>query len=183
MQSAKAMPGKTRWQVLRFACPGQEPQRATRQWQHYAPALAALLAIHASALHDAASAPGGVSTLLDNCASTRPYLWLALEEGRAIACASLSAVQPGKEATLHGALHPAARKHPLAQVLWQCVLTCARTEGLALQRLIAEFDSDNRGAKGFCLRHGFQKGVAPEALVIRPDGSLIAQERWILPLG
>lgn len=100
--------------------------------------------------------------LLENTAACVPWLWVLTDGACQVwAIAALSDIQPGRHAFLHGASHPALKRHSgrgggdIERTLLP-VLQAAFQE-LGLLKLKAEFEADNAGAKGFCLRLGFRR--------------------------
>lgn len=93
--------------------------------------------------------------LFENTAACIPYLWLLVSECNTVyGIASLTDVIPGRHSFIHGAYHPSIRKHPQVKTIIDAVLHEAFYT-LGVQKLKAEFDADNVGAKGFCHRFGF----------------------------
>lgn len=141
--------------------------------------LMELLAPHYKQLAEAGQS---LEMLATNALSHLPYLWLAWEGETLLAACYFSDVSPGQSATLHGASSPEARRHPIKRQLASQVLATAFGDELQLSEVIAIFDADNRGAKGFCLMAGFrphpQLNPTPIPGIQRADGQPIRQLRW-----
>jgi RimJ/RimL family protein N-acetyltransferase len=95
--------------------------------------------------------------LYGNLLEHLPHLWiLYTHDGEVVAVASLSQVIPGQSALIHGIRSLKWRKHPALFQLAQHVLAEA-FGSLKLKILYARFETDNRGALGFCRMHGFTR--------------------------
>lgn len=95
--------------------------------------------------------------LVENTLSAMPYLWLLIDEtDRVWAAGALTDIQANRHAFLHGVSDCALpEKAWITKTFW--TLAKVAFEELGLLKIKAEFEADNRGAKGFCLRLGFQK--------------------------
>ncbi len=127
----------------------------TRQFEALHPRLEELLSAHQRLLTD--DFVPSLDTLARNLATTVPFLWVGRDvDNRLWTGASLNDVIPGRHAFLHGISHPQIRRHPAVTLTAMAALETAFEE-LAVMKVKAEFDADNRGARGFCLRFGFTK--------------------------
>lgn len=127
----------------------------------YQDSLSRLLKTHRAILLDDAQRSGNgtqdTALLFANTASAIPCLWLLVDnENRVWAAGALTDVQPNRHAFLHGVSDPGLA---IKTGITQTFLTLAKTafEELHLQKIKAEFEANNRGAKGFCLRLGFNR--------------------------
>jgi hypothetical protein len=95
--------------------------------------------------------------LVENTLSAIPYLWLLIDEANRVwAAGALTDIQPNRHAFLHGISDSVLpEKAWITKTFWR--LAKVAFEELKLLKIKAEFEADNRGAKGFCLRLGFQK--------------------------
>lgn len=118
----------------------------------YAPGMEALLARYRHILLSPAT--GGADNLLANTASTMPWLWVLAADEAVYAIGALADIEPGRHAWIHGAAHPAMRRHPAIPALFDTMGRRA-FDTLGLLKIKAEFEADNPGAKGFCRRFGF----------------------------
>lgn len=109
--------------------------------------------------------------LAKNTLSAIPYLWLLVDDSNRVwAAGALTDIQPDRHAFLHG-ISDFALPEKVGITKTFLALAKAAFEELRLLKIKAEFEADNRGAKGFCLRLGFQR----EALFhhdIRVNGQL-----------
>jgi RimJ/RimL family protein N-acetyltransferase len=158
------------------------------EWAAYQPAIGALLKTYRGILLDDASRTENPDAdtcfLMENTAACMPWLWvLADDAGEVWAIAALTDVQPGRHAFLHGVTHPDFRKSADAgRDIEQTLLSVLKAAfgPLALLKLKAEFERDNPGAKGFCLRLGFQREALFKADV-KLDGRLRDVAIYSLP--
>jgi hypothetical protein len=149
------------------------------EWAAYQPTIGALLKTYRSILLDDASRTKNPDAdtcfLMENTAACIPWLWVLADcAGDVWAIAALTDVQPGRHAFLHGVTHPDLRKsadacRDIERTLFPVLK--AAFGPLALLKLKAEFEVDNAGAKGFCLRLGFQREALFKA-DIKQDGRL-----------
>ncbi|WP_373531122.1 hypothetical protein [Vampirovibrio sp.] len=136
-----------------------------QEWAVYQPGIEALLQTHHPILLDDYRQSGNLQQdihfLSENTAACLPWLWvLADETDQVWAIIALSDIQPGRHAFLHGATHSHFRENKEARSAVERLLLPifqAAFGPLALLKLKAEFELDNAGAKGFCLRWGFQR--------------------------
>jgi len=103
--------------------------------------------------------------LTENTSSCLPWVWVLHDAGQNLyALAVLSQVIPGRHAYLHGVSRPdwpvsqASPRHRQAVLtrFAQTVLKDAFDTG-DFHKIKAEFEADNLGARGFCLRMGFSR--------------------------
>lgn len=127
----------------------------------YQASLFKLLETHRHILLDDAQRTGDGQRdsrlLVENTLNTIPYLWLLIDDfNRVWAAGALTDIQANRHAFLHGISDGAL---PEKAGITKTFLTLAKVafEELGLLKIKAEFEADNRGAKGFCLRLGFQK--------------------------
>lgn len=127
----------------------------------YHPGLLALLKTHCSVLLDDVQRTGNMEQdarfLLENIAGYAPWVCLLTDANATVwGVAALSDIQPGRHAFLHGVSHPGLRESAdIDRTVFP--LTQAAFETLNLLKLKAEFEANNAGAKGFCLRLGFRR--------------------------
>ncbi len=121
-------------------------------FQRYRLGIAALLARYRHVLLSPAT--GSPENLLENTASTMPWLWLLAEGLTVYAIAALSDVEPQRHAYIHGVSHPSMRRNPRIPELIRHMGRLAFGPWQLL-KIKAEFEADNLGAKGFCRRFGF----------------------------
>lgn len=127
----------------------------------YHSSLLALLKTHHSILLDDVQRTGNVELdaqfLLGNIADYTPWVWLLTDASATVwGIAALSDIQPGRHAFVHGVSHPAlSESADIDRTVF--LLTQTAFETLNLLKLKAEFEVNNSGAKGFCLRLGFRR--------------------------
>ena len=139
------------------------------QFQLFSEGIAALLNIYQSRLRDDFS-PNTLQYFVQNTQTYIPWLWVLTDDADtysekrmtkttefnvyAIAC--LSDISPGRHAYMHGASHPAIRRHPTITELGCWILNVAFHQ-LKVRKVKAEIEASNLGAKGFCRRMGFTR--------------------------
>lgn len=127
----------------------------------YHPSLLVLLKTHHSVLLDDVQRTGNVELdaqfLLENIADYMPWVWLLTDASATVwGIAALSDIQLGRHAFVHGVSHPALRESAdIDRTVFP--LTQTAFETLNLLKLKAEFEVNNSGARGFCLRLGFRR--------------------------
>jgi hypothetical protein len=142
-------------------------------------------------------APWRQNALLINVRSTIPYLWLAVEGHNVLAATCLSDETPDWQAKIHGLsvnshhgvsysnvasgqMSDLKKKRRLA-VIDHISLAAMNFafDMLNLHKLTAQFDVDNHGARGYCLRMGFQREARLWAET-RRNGQPMDQYRYVL---
>ena len=108
-----------------------------------------------------------VEALYDNIKAACPNCWLAVSgSGHVLSLATLEECARGSTALLHGISAPTSGltvspkdlvKRAVIQITASILEEGFQARGL--QRINAQFDADNHGARGFCLRFGFQKNA------------------------
>ncbi len=124
-------------------------------FQRYQSGIQAVLSHYEAVLTDDFSNP---RLLLQNTATYIPFLWLSTDaHDNVCGLAALADILPGQYAYLHGVSYPVLRHTHAINDVVQAAFDVAFKPPLSLVKIKAEFDADNRGAKGFCLRMGFVK--------------------------
>jgi len=140
---------------------------SVEQFQPFSAGITALLQFHQSTLRDDFSQQD-IQQLVQNTLTYVPWLWVLTDDAEfpkekplnsttgfsvyGLAC--LSDIIPGRHAYVHGASHPAIRRHPAISELGHWVLYVAFQQ-LKVRKVKAEIEANNWGAKGYCRRMGF----------------------------
>ncbi|MEB3206241.1 MAG: GNAT family protein [Vampirovibrionales bacterium] len=137
------------------------------------------------------------NALFLNVRSTIPYLWLAVAGQQVLAATCLSDETPDWQAKIHGVSvdydhgtsdndfaseqRPDCSKKLRRAVIEQTSLAAMNFafDMLNLHKLTAQFDVDNHGARGYCLRMGFQREARLLAET-RRNGQPVDQYRYVL---
>ncbi len=145
------------------------------RFERYRAGIQSLLACYQPVLLDDFSLPSKEANpesatdlsgwLTENTRSCLPWVWVLHDTGQNLyALAALSQVIPGRHAYLHGVSHPEwptpqdspRQRQAVLTRFAQTVLKDAFHTG-GFQKIKAEFEADNQGARGFCLRMGFSR--------------------------
>lgn len=143
------------------------PQSHLELYQHKIH-LEALFKENLKYLHDDLDAPS-IPLLLKNLESGIPDIVLALRDdepskGKILVGGSLSDIQPGHEAVIHGISLPEARRTGAIEQVAFFLMERAFVD-YGVRRLKAIIPKTHQGARGFCLNHRFkpactiQKGI------------------------
>ncbi len=130
--------------------------RHNQKFQQYAAGIRSLVGRYQDTLLDV-SCGESPEVLVQNLSESLPHVWIiSARSADVLGLASLTDEIPGRHAYLHGLSHPCLRHHPVVAKTALKAIWYAFSQ-LKVLKVKAEFEADNRGAKGFCWRMGFQK--------------------------
>ncbi len=131
-------------------------------FRFYEPGIRNLIARYKDILLDEACGEN-IDILISNLQASLPHVWLVVDENSTIASmdrvkaiVTLTDEIPKRHAFIHGVSHPDVRRHPVLMSAAICVMNYA-FETLKVLKVKAEFEANNKHAKGFCWRYGFQR--------------------------
>lgn len=130
-------------------------------FRFYEPGIRRLLTHYETVLIDIGCG-GGPDALIENLRGSVPHIWLVVDDkkprrkDKVLGICTLSDEVPGRHAYIHGSALPELRRHPAVACTALSAMNYA-FRVLNVLKVKAEFEADNRGAKGFCWRMGFQR--------------------------
>jgi RimJ/RimL family protein N-acetyltransferase len=137
------------WRIEQIRTPGR--------FERFRFGIEHLTACYRHVLLDA-SCEDDPAVLIENLAASLPLLWVLIGEETelVLGLASLTDIVPGRHAYLHGLSVPGLRRSPAVAETALAAMAYV-FENYGVLKIKAEFEADNLGAKGFCLRMGFRK--------------------------
>lgn len=113
-----------------------------------------------------ASTPEGLAEAIEVLKEAVPYLWLGKEDDKPVAALYMELVlgDNGENlAEIHGISAVGETKNPVKEALLVSAINYMFNTAFVVA-IIAHFDSQNKGAKGFCLKNGFTLVTTDEGL-------------------